>query len=185
MHNLKSILILTSLVLFLSGCKGGLPGADARKVSYKSTDRVKKNIEEGRGFRLDNLLEGQKGGDFEFASSNELWRASLDVIDFMPLASANYSGGMIITDWYADSNNPEESLKLTIRFMTNEIRSDALKVIIHKKNCKTLNDCSVTEISNSTNNEIRLAILKKAAEIEKNDMVLKKEKDGEYKINKN
>ena len=97
MHNLKSILILTSLVLFLSGCKGGLPGADARKVSYKSEDRVKKNIEEGRGFRLDNLIEGQKGGDFEFASSNELWRACLDVIDFMPLASANYSGGMIIT----------------------------------------------------------------------------------------
>ena len=163
MHNLKSILILTSLVLFLSGCKGGLPGADARKVSYKSEDRVKKNIEEGRGFRLDNLLEGQKGGDFEFASSNELWRASLDVIDFMPLASANYSGGMIITDWYADSNNPEESLKLTIRFMTNEIRSDALKIKAFYRICKENLKCSVIEKDGPLITELKKQILKIAA----------------------
>ena len=112
-----------------------------------------------------------------------MWRATLDRLSFVPLNVVDYSGGVIITDWY--SSNSNDQIKITIRFLANEIRSDALKVIIHKKNCKTLNDCSVTEISNSTNNEIRLAILKKAAEIEKNDMVLKKEKDGEYKINKN
>ena len=73
---------------------------------------------------------------FEFASSNELWRASLDIIDFMPLTSANYSGGVIITDWYSD-NNPQEYIKLTIRFLTNEIRSDALDIKIFYKKCDT------------------------------------------------
>ena len=163
MHYFKSIFILTSLLLILSGCKGGLPGADARKVSYKSEDRVKKNIEEGRGFRLDNVVKGNKGGNFEFASSNELWRASLDVIDFMPLASANYSGGMIITDWYTDNNNPEESLKLTIRFMTNEIRSDALKIKAFYRICKENLKCSVIEKDGPLITELKKQILKIAA----------------------
>ena len=163
MHYLKSILIISSLIMFLNGCKGGLPGADARKVSYKSEDRVKKNIEEGRGFRLDNAFKGKKGGDFDFASSNELWRASLDVIDFMPLASANYSGGMIITDWYTDANNPDESLKLTIRFMTNEIRSDAIKIKAFYRICKENLKCSVIEKNGPLIMELKREILKMAA----------------------
>ncbi len=163
MHYLKSILFLTTILLFLSGCKGGLPGADARKVSYKSEDRVKKNIEEGRGFRLDNAFNNKKSGDFEFASSNELWRASLDVIDFMPLSSANYSGGMIITDWYTDSKNPDESIKLTIRFMTNEIRSDALKIKAFYRICKENLKCSVVEKNGPLIMELKKEILNIAA----------------------
>ena len=57
-----------------------------------------------------------RGGSFEFATANELWRASLDVIDFMPLTSVNYSGGVIITDWYSDQGNTNESIKITIKF---------------------------------------------------------------------
>ena len=77
-----------------------------------------------------NFFVVKKGGVFDFASSNELWRASLDVIDFMPLASVNYSGGIIITDWYSENQNPNESIKISIRFLTNEIRSDALDIKI-------------------------------------------------------
>ena len=84
----------------------------------------------------------KKGGTFDFASSNELWRASLDTIDFMPLASANYSGGIIITDWYSDESNSNESIKITIRFLTNEIRSDALDIKIFKKDCDANQNCS-------------------------------------------
>ena len=113
-------------MFLLVGCKNGkLPGSDARKIPYDPKERVKRNLEQGKGFRLNNMLNKKSGGDFQFASANELWRASLDVIDFMPLASANYSGGMIITDWYSDSKNLNESIKITIRFLTNEIRSDA------------------------------------------------------------
>ena len=115
--------------------------ADARQFPPDPKERVKKNLEEGRGFRLSTAI-GEKvggGGKFEFASSNELWRATLDIIDFMPLASANYSGGIIVTDWYSDDVNSNESLKVTIRFLTNEIRSDAIDLKIFYKVCKI--DC--------------------------------------------
>ena len=114
--NLKYTVILGSLLVFLYGC--GM-GADARQFPPDAESRVKKNIEEGRGFRL--LDENKKGGsgNFDFASSNSLWRASLDTIDFMPLASANYSGGIIITDWYSSDTGSSEAIKITIRFLTN------------------------------------------------------------------
>ena len=101
-----------------------MPGGDARKNPPNPKERVKKNLEEGRGFRLDSAFGSSgKGGDFMFASANELWRASLDTIDFMPLSSVNYSGGIIITDWYSDGDNLDESVKISIRFLTNEVRS--------------------------------------------------------------
>ena len=100
--NLKFLFLIFLSAIFLTSCGGKLPGADARKYPPNPEARVKKNIEEGRGFRLSDVGKN-KGGTFEFASSNELWRASLDTIDFMPLASVNYSGGIIITDWYSSN----------------------------------------------------------------------------------
>ena len=98
MQDIKTLVFLGIIAFFLSGCNGKLPGGDARKNPADPELRVKKNLEEGRGFRLSEEFGKTKGGVFEFASSNELWRASLDVIDFMPLSSVNYSGGVIITD---------------------------------------------------------------------------------------
>ena len=104
------------------------------------------------------------GGAFQFANSNGLWRASLDVIDFMPLTSVNYSGGIIITDWYSDSKNPNESIKISIRFLTNEIRSDALDIKIFNRKCiDTITNCNITNIGGNLVNEIKKEILKKAA----------------------
>ena len=124
------------LVLF-SGCNGKFPGADARKFPDDPALRVKKNLEEGRGFKMNDVFSNkQRGGTFDFANSNELWRASLDVIDFMPLSSVNYSGGIIITDWYSTDNNPNETIKITIRFLSNEIRADAIDIKIFYKKCK-------------------------------------------------
>ena len=157
------------LTLMLTNCKGGkLPGADARKIPYDPKERVKRNLEQGKGFRLSNVIDGsQRGGNFQFASSNELWRASLDVIDFMPLASANYSGGMIITDWYMDSSNPNESIKITIRFLTNEIRSDALSIKIFYKSCTSLNECLISEKKGTLSKELKKEILKLATKYKK------------------
>ena len=129
-------------------------------------DRVKKNIEEGRGFRL---LGGddKKGGTFDFASSNELWRATLDTLDFMPLVSANYSGGIIITDWYNDSGSSGQSVKISIRFLSNEVRSDALEIKVFTKNCDTSIDCKIVQNKGTLVTEITRSILKKAAIYEK------------------
>ena len=161
----KIICFLVVACLFLNACNGKFPGADARKFPADPKKRVKKNLEEGRGFTLNKAFKGSKrGGTFDFASSNELWRASLDVIDFMPLTSVNYSGGIIITDWYSDGNNSNESIKISIRFLTNEIRSDALDIKIFTRKCiENLMNCKIIETDKILMNELKKEILKKAA----------------------
>ena len=158
--NLKLIFILLILLPF-SSC-GGKWGSDARKISPDPKERVKKNLEEGKGFRLNNIGKGS-GTTYEFASSNELWRASLDTIDFMPLTTANYNGGIIVTDWYAEDQKIGESIKITIRFLTNEVRSDALNIKVFYKKCKTILDCKITETDGKIKNELTKSILKQAA----------------------
>ncbi len=178
---LKIVIFLISTSILLSACGGkipGIPGADARKYPADPKERVKKNLEEGRGFTLNEAFgNATKGGVFDFASSNELWRASLDVIDFMPLSSVNYSGGIIITDWYLDENNPNESIKISIRFLTNEIRSDALDVKIFTRKClnNSLN-CKIIETNKILVTEIKKEILKKAAIYEKEAKIKKPKK---------
>jgi hypothetical protein len=177
-----NILLTFILVVFLTSCKNGkLPGGDARKFPDDPKLRVKKNLEEGRGFRLNDAVGNMsRGRVFDFASSNELWRASLDVIDFMPLLSANYSGGIIITDWYSDNTNSNESLKITIRFLTNEIRSDAIDVKVHNKVCSNdLLKCEIIQTDGVLVTEIKKKILKQAAIYEKQS------KDKNFKPYKN
>ena len=107
----KQAIILLIFVV-ITGC-GIYKKVDARKVSPNVNDRVQKNIQEGRSFKLFDS-DKPRGGDFQFASSNELWRASLDVIDFMQLSSVTYSGGIIITDWYTDNTSKNESIKINL-----------------------------------------------------------------------
>ena len=159
--NLKLILIIL-LILSTYSC-GGKWGADARKVSPDPKQRVKKNLEEGRGFRLNDLRKKSTNTNYEFATSNELWRASLDTIDFMPIATANYSGGIIVTDWYTENQKIGESVKIAIRFLTNEVRSDALDVKIFYKKCETTLDCKITKSDGVLKKELTKSILKKAA----------------------
>tara|TARA_B100000963_G_scaffold84218_1_gene71834 strand:+ start:335 stop:922 length:588 start_codon:yes stop_codon:yes gene_type:complete len=158
---------LMVILISLNSCgKNFFRGADARKVSPDPRERVKKNLEEGRGFRLNDVVKkgvGRGGGTFEFASSNELWRASLDIIEFMPLTSANYSGGIIITDWYANNTNPNETIKITIRFLSNEIRTDAIDINVFYKKCDTEYKCVVQKNNKNIEAELRREILKKAA----------------------
>ena len=165
--NKKSYLtFLIILLFFFNSCSNGLklPGGDAKKNPPNAYERQAKRIEEGQGFRLSDSIKGRtgRGGNFEFASSNELWRASLDIIDFMPLASANYSGGMIITDWYSDGDDNNQSIKINIRFLTNEIRSDALDINVFYKVCDNNNSCTIKKNIGELKEELTKEILKKA-----------------------
>jgi hypothetical protein len=174
----KIVGFVTLFGFFQYGCNGKLPGADARKFPADPKLRVKKNLEEGRGFRLnDTFKQGSRGGVFEFASSNELWRASLDVIDFMPLASVNYSGGIIITDWYSNEQSQNESIKITIRFLTNEIRSDALNIKIFTRKCKeNLVNCKYIDSNKTLVAELKKEILKRATKFQLEDKEKKNKK---------
>jgi len=177
----RQILIFFSMVILLtqSACNAIKP----KKVSAKDfppdpRERVKKNIEEGRGFRV---FGGNKSGTtYDFASSNPLWQATLDTLDFMPLVSANYSGGIVITDWYSENNSPNESVKISVRFLSNEIRSDALDIDIFLKKCsQNLTNCSISKNNNDLAGNLNLSILKKAAKYEK-EMLAKRRKENPY-----
>ena len=174
--NLKIIFIVILSSILLNSCGGKFPGADARKFPDDPKKRIQKNIEEGRSFRAGNLMDFTKGSSdvFEFASSNELWRASLDIIDFMPLTSVNYSGGIIITDWYSTDQSSNESIKISIRFLSNEIRSDALDIKVFNKKCLTQTNCVISEKSENIKIELKEKILKTAAIYEKEKKEKKK-----------
>ena len=161
---LIKILLLLQLIILLNSCGPfAYKKVDGRKVSWDPQERVKKNIEEGKSFQLFGE-QGIRGGTttYEFASSNELWRATLDTIDFMPLTTANYSGGIVVTDWYSDNQNLNENIKITVRFLSNEIRSDALDIKIFFKSCDSLSKCKIIEKDGNFSKELKKEILKKA-----------------------
>ena len=161
--NFKIAIILTlTASFFLSACSNGLEGGDARKIPSNMKERQRQNIDEGRGFSLGKTL-GNKTGEFDFASSNELWRASLDTLEFMPLSLANYSGGIIVTDWYTSEGSSNESVKISIRFLSNEVRSDALAIKVFYKKCSLQENCQITDKTNALSNDIEKKILTKAA----------------------
>ena len=156
------------VILFLSSCgKDMFSFPSAKDVPIDVNERVQKNIEEGRGISFGGPK--RQGGVFDFASSNEMWRASIEVLDFVSFTNASYSGGIIITDWFSGNNKDEETkpreLKITVRFLSNEIRADGLKVIVHEKLCSSIDksDCQIQKIESEITNQIKLAILKKAS----------------------
>ena len=167
MKNFKIIYILIISSLLLISC-GIYKPVDSRKVPASAKERAKQNIEEGRGASIGNILgRNRAGGSFEFSSSNPMWRASLETLDFMPINTVDYSGGVIITDWYNDSQKSNEFIKITIRFLATEIRSDSLKVIVHRKKCNTQNNCLVKLHQSKISEELTFTILKKASLLNK------------------
>ena len=166
---LKKVTVFSTgliILIFLGSC-GIWDPADARKVPSNSKERVKKNLEEGKGFSLKGMVSGQGGTGYTFASSNPMWRATLEILDFLPLANVDYSGGIITTDWYNEGTASDDSIKITVRFLTNEIRSDGIKIIVHKRRCTIQNKCIVKKISSALEQELQVAILKKAVIYEK------------------
>ena len=162
---MKKILLIILALSLLTQC-GIYRKTDARKVPGNVNDRVHKNLEEGKRIRFGGG-KGRGGGNFSFATSNEMWRATIEILDFIPLNNADYGGGIIITDWYNEDGSGKDSIKIMVRFLSNEIRADGLKVTVYNKSCvldSGVQNCS-TEIDESgqISQELKLAILKKAA----------------------
>ena len=167
-HKIRKIIsIFVGIILlgFLNTC-GIYKPVDARKVSPNVDERVQKNLEEGKGITLMGGITGRSKTTYQFASSNPMWRATLEILDFLPLSNVDYSGGIITTDWYNEGTASNESIKITVRFLTNEIRSDGLKIIVHKKKCGVQQQCTVAKIPSALEKELQVAILKKAVTFE-------------------
>ena len=95
-----------------------------------------------------------------------MWRASLEILDFLPLTTVDYSGGMIITDWYYENDN-DEAIKITVRFLDNEVAVENLKIIVHKKTCQNNSNCKITLLKKSKiSDELLTSIIREAARIQ-------------------
>ena len=138
-----------------------------KDVPTNVDERAQKALEEGKGISIGNI--GSKGsGNFEFATSNVMWRATLEILEFLPLANVDYGGGIISTDWYNEGTANDESIKITVRFLSNEIRADGIRIIVHKKACTKAQNCTIKKISSVLEQELKLAILREATLLEKN-----------------
>ena len=175
-NKVKLLCFLLFSSLLVTSC-GGFKRSDVKDNPVNDADKRAKNIQEGRG--VGALFGGTKnrGGSFDFATSNEMWRASIETLDFVSLTNASYSGGIIITDWFKGNSSENRELKITIQFLANEIRADALSIAVHEKICDAINSqsCTITKVNSAISGDLKLAILKKAALI-KNDSLKKKKK---------
>ena len=165
------LIILFITAVNLSSC-GIYKRSDVKDNPVAADERVRKNLEEGRGVSFKKLT-GRGSGTFDFASSNELWRASIDILDFVTFANASYSGGILITDWFNSNSEKDKELnrelKITVRFLSNEIRADGIDVSIHERICSSSNSsCTIKKVKSNLEGEIKLAILKKATLYKKN-----------------
>ena len=167
----KSCLYYIGILLFflnISAC-GLYKRSDVKDNPVNVKERARKNVAEGKSFSLSNM--GKDGsGNFEFASSNPMWRASLEMLDFTPLSNVDYSGGIIITDWFDNENEKNSNLKISIKFLSNEIRADGLDVSIFEKKC-TDNICKTRKLEKNVSIDIKKTILKKAALLVKNQRI--------------
>ena len=142
-----------------------------RERPVNAQERARQNVEQGKGVSINKMLKRRENTNFQFSSSNPLWRASLETLDFLPMTTVDYAGGMIISDWYSDNTaSSNESIKITIRFLSNEVRSNSLKIIVHKKICKNISSCNTSILENSAiSQELITTIVRKAALMEKAD----------------
>ena len=158
MRNFCKIITLFTLLFLLNSCEAfKYKRSDVKDNPVDASKRVQKNIDEGKGLRF-GKLGGKKGGVFDFASSNELWRATVEILDFVPLSNASYSGGIIITDWFSGSTeDSKRNLKITIKFLSNEIRSDSIKVDVHERICSSQNNCRTSLVKSKISNEFTIS----------------------------
>ena len=165
----KTLLIFLLLFTSASCSKGFFKKMDTRKTPVNAQDRAKKNVEEGKGVSVQGLFKNRGNTNFQFSSSNPMWRATLEILDFLPMTTVDYGGGMIISDWYTNNNSSkDESLKITVRFLSNEVLSNSLKIIVHKKICLNSSSCNITLLENSTiSKELVTSIIRQAAIFEK------------------
>ena len=164
---LKNLFFLSFLIIILSSCKSNekKDGITGNQEKFEPNADVR-----AREFADKNPItlfkdSKDKNTNFEFGTSNVLWRASLKTLDFIPLATVDYSGGIIITDWYSEGKLNKEQIKIQIRFVSTELRSESIQVISYKKICESNNECLNIAGNENFNKEIKDLIINSARQI--------------------
>ena len=178
-RNINKFTVIFLILLFSLNSCGIYKKTDVKTNPINDADKRAKNLAEGKGIQLTNSRKNS--GVFDFASSNEMWRASIEILDFTPLVSADYGGGILISDWYSNHDSSLESYKITVVFLSNEIRADGLNVKVHKKTCNANYSCKIIEQKTKLNTEIKSAILRRASEIKDKKIKDRVDADKSYK----
>tara|TARA_B100001057_G_scaffold485251_1_gene564690 strand:+ start:2996 stop:3508 length:513 start_codon:yes stop_codon:yes gene_type:complete len=166
MRNFIKIIVCLFVFSTIVSC-GGFQKVDTRKVPIQGDKRAKQNVKEGRGVGLGAIVGKRGSTNYEFSTSNPMWRATLDILDFLPLSTVDYSGGVIISDWYTDNANKNQALKITVRFLSTVVQTNSIKVTVHKKKCSVNQTCNVELFKSRIQEELVASILKEAAILEK------------------
>ena len=157
---IKYIALLAFLVVF-SSCSKVDPVTNDKVMEIDPVKRARETAASSGGL-FGDIGKQKSSTNFEFASSNVLWRATLKSLDFLPLLNADYSGGIIIYDWYSQTNNPKEQIKISVQFLNNDLRSDSIKITAHKKICETIERCSNSTLDQNFANSIKESIIASA-----------------------
>ena len=170
----KLAFFLLFLLPFITSCEKKIDPVTNEPIIYEPNPnkRARDYADKGGGLFGDINNRNKAGTTFEFASSNVLWRATLNNLKFLPLLNADYSGGIIITDWYSE-NSSNDQIKITVRFLSNELRSDSLNIIAHKKTCNSSGACSVIKMNDSFINQIKDSIITSARQIKIEESIKK------------
>ena len=158
-HNIKALLFLLIFVSFFSCAKTDPVTGEKILIEPSPDKRAREAADKGGGIFGDLSGKSKASNTFDFATSNPLWRATLKSLEFLPLINADYSGGIIVYDWYAESLNSKEQIKISIRFLSNDLRSDSLQITSHKKVCDENNKCFISKLNDNFSNEIKDTIL--------------------------
>ena len=155
---MKSFLTLFILTILVSCSSRNDPITEKKEVLEPNVfERGKKAAEENPIISLGGRK--QKSAEIEFSSSNVLWRATLKSLEFLPLSNTDYSGGIIVYDWYSQVNNPKEQIKISVQFLNNELRSESIKVTAHKKVCDGADRCSNSTLDQNFANSVKESII--------------------------
>lgn len=174
MFKITKYIFFFIFITTLANCAQKDPVTGEKVLIEPNIDARSRQAARESGGLMGMIGKGNQDTNFRFSSSNVLWRASLKTLEFMPLLNADYSGGIIITDWYSDNINSDEQIKIQIRFLSNEVRSDSLEINVHKKKCDISNRCSQILLKNSFPQDIKDSILTKARQIKIEDEKSKK-----------
>jgi hypothetical protein len=165
---LKRLFIFLSLLVFLGNCAKVDPVTGEKVLEETDTRKKSREFVDKQGGLFGEIGKRSSGTTFEFSTSNVLWRATLKNLDFLPLANADYSGGIIVYDWYSNKDD-KQSIKISVRFLSNELKSSSIVVAGHKKICDAAGKCFVEKLDNKFTDEIKESVISTAREIKIED----------------
>lgn len=155
----KSLLGVLFLILTMNCAKNDSATEEKILIDPDPQKRARAFADKGGGIFGDINRKATGSTSVDFASSNVMWKATLKTLEFLPLSNTDYSGGVIIYDWYSQANNPREQIKISIRFLSNELRSDSIKITAHKKICDSANNCSNSTLDEKFSDTVKENII--------------------------